>query len=291
VFRKSFVFALPLALFVALSVASPAGSAPFAPAAIHAPSAMFFSDAAGDSGAAPDITDVDVGNDVVAGPIVFWITLPNRPDDLVAGDSLAVLLNTDRNPDTGGGGIDYGIGVDGESVGLGRWDGTTLAPVEAPSLVARFSKVDKAIRVAIHPNDLGGTTAFDFFVGAFSGDDLDSAPNGPPGWSYTLISGRPVLSIAGSAVLPKRPLAGKPLAVAMQVVRGDINEVLAQGKVTCSLKVGTKSVRATRSGFTSGVAFCSWKVPTSAKGKLLRGTISLTYGGVTAKKSFSVRAR
>jgi hypothetical protein len=41
------------------------------------------------------------------------------------------------------------------------------------------------------------------------------------------------------------------------IVGTDINEVLGQGRVACTLKVGTKSVRATRAGFASGVAVCS----------------------------------
>jgi hypothetical protein len=103
--------------------------------------------------------------------------------------------------------------------------------------------------------------------------------------------GKPAAGVSGSALVPTRPTAGKALAAALVIVGTDINEVLGQGRVACTLKVGTKSVRATRAGFASGVAVCSWKLPKSAKGKLLRGAVSVTFGGATVKRSFSVRVR
>jgi hypothetical protein len=290
-FRKSLVLALPLGVLAALTVAPTAAPARLAGATLQSSSAVQFSDAPGDSGAAPDITDVDVGNDLVAGSIVFWVTVPNRPDDLVGDEELVLWLNTDRNPATGDQGDDYAISVDAESVGLYRWDGATFAPLDAASLSARFSKGDKATRVAIHPNDLGGTTAFDFFAQTFAGEAYDLAPNGEPAWSYSMASGKLALTVIGSAISPKRPVAGKTLLAGIQVGRSDINEVLDVGKVGCKLQAGTASVRAIGSGLRSGVAICSWKVPKSAKGKLLKATVSVTYGGVTAKKTFTVRAR
>jgi hypothetical protein len=291
VFKKSFVLGLPLALLAVLWVVPSAGSALLASARVNASSAASFSDAPGDSGVAPDITDVDVGNDVVAGPIVFWVTLANRPDDLVAGDELGIFLDTDVNPATGDLGSEYAIFVQAESLGLFRWDGTTYVFVESASLSARFSTTDKAIRVSIHPSELGALTAFNFAVQSFSGEAFDYAPNGPPEWSYRLTTGRIGLFVVGSAVTPKRPTAGKGLSALLQVGRSDTNEILTLGKVTCMLRIGTKSVRATKSLFVAGLAYCSWKLPSSAKGKLVQGSILVSYGGASVKKSFSVRAR
>jgi hypothetical protein len=291
VLRKSFVLALPLGLLAALLLAPSAGSVPLAQAALHAASAASFSDAAGDSGAAADITDVDIGNDVVAGSIVIWVTLANRPDDLVAGDDLSIYLDTDLNPTTGDLGAEYAIDVDADLVGLYRWDGTTYVFVESPSLTARFSKADKAVRVSIHPGELGGVTVFNFSVQSTSGEAFDYAPNGPPDWPYRLTTGRIGLFVVGSVVTPKRPTAGKGLSALLQVGRSDTNEILTLGKVTCTLRFGTKSVRATKSLFAASLAYCSWKLPSSAKGKLLQGAISVSYGGTTVKKTFTVRAR
>lgn len=289
--KKSFVAAIPLAVVTALTVAPSAGSAPLANATLQSASAVFFSDAVGDSGAAPDITDVDVGNDVVLGPIVFWVTLANRPDGLTGDDALTVYLNTDRNPATGDAGSDFAVTLDADSVGAYRWDGAQYAAIDAPSLSARFSKPDEAVRIGIHPNHLGGVTAFEFLIESELGDAFDDAPNGPPEWPYTLSAGPLQLAVIGSAVVPKRPTAGKVFAAAIQVGRRDINEVLELGKVGCTLRVGTRSLRATGSGIREGLAVCSWRLPKSAKGKLVRASVSLKYGGVTAKRTFTVRAR
>ena len=290
-FTKSLLLALPLALLAALSIAPAAGSAPAVRASIHAASATSFSDAAGDSGTAPDVTDVDLGNDLVAGHLVFWVTVANRPDNLVAGDDLAIFIDSDNNPSTGDAGAEYVIGLDAEGVGAYRWDGAQYAGIDPASLTAHFSKGDKAFRVAIHPNDLGIAGAFNFTVETHSADAYDFAPNGPPDWAYTLATGRLGLAVSGSALVPKRPTAGKALAAALEIVRTDINEVLAQGRVKCTLKIGTQSKRAARAGFASGLAVCAWNLPKSAKGKLVRGTISVTFGGTTVKRSFSARAR
>ena len=59
----------------------------------------------------------------------------------------------------------------------------------------------------------------------------------------------------------------------MEIVRTDIDEVLEQGKVSCTLKAGTKSVRAVRARFVSGLALCAWNLPTSAMGKLVRAAL------------------
>jgi hypothetical protein len=286
VFKKSFVLALSLALLAAFSVAPPAGSAPLPQATLHSASAVSFNDAAGDSGVAADITDVDVGNDVVAGPIVIWVSLANRPDDLVAADDLAVYLDTDRNPATGDLGAEYVIVVDSESVGAYKWDGTTYAQVQIASLSARFSKADTAVRVAIQPSDLGIAGGFNFSIQSTSGDAYDNAPNGPPDWAYTMSTGPIGLSLSGSAVLPKRAVAGKRLTAAIQIVRSDINEVLTQGKIKCSLHFGKRSVSG-RSAWVAGLAVCGWSIPKAAKGHRLSGSVSVTYGGKTVKKSFS----
>jgi hypothetical protein len=229
---------------------TPAASAPVERAAFNTAS---FEDAAGDSGIAPDVTGVDVGNDVVAGPIVFWIELANRPDDLTADDGVVVLLDTDRNPATGDeDGFEYAIGVTSEGFGLSRWDGATYVDTSMASLTASFFKTSKTLRVSIHPSELGGVTAFDFFVLGLAGEEFDLAPNGPPSWSYTLATGRPPLVALGLLLSPKAPAAGRLLTAAMPVGRRDTLDLLAQGKVTCTLLVGGKPLRAARAGFTQG---------------------------------------
>jgi hypothetical protein len=77
----------------------------------------------------------------------------------------------------------------------------------------------------------------------------------------------------------------------MAVGRGDTFDFLTQGKVTCKLLVGGRLLRAARAGFAQGLPQCRWNLPRAAKGKMLKGTISVSYGGSTAKKTFSARAK
>ncbi|MEX1358449.1 MAG: hypothetical protein WD981_07490 [Gaiellaceae bacterium] len=288
-FRQPFVLAVSAALLATLTVAAPAGSAPAEQAALNAAS---FKDAAGDSGAAPDFTGVDVGNDVVAGPIVFWIKLENRSTDLTGDDVVFLLIDVDRNPETGDeDGAEYAVGVDAESVWIDRWDGEAYVEMESSSLAATFFRSDRFLRVTIHPADLGGPSSFDFFVLSFAGEDVDAAPNGPPWWSYTLAGGRPSLLALGLLLNPKAPAAGKALTATMAVGRGDTLGLLDQGKVTCRLLVGGKALKAARAAFAQGLPQCRWNLPRAAKGKALKGTISASFGGSTAKKSFSARAK
>jgi hypothetical protein len=290
VLRKAFLAVLPVAMLAALLLATAAGSTPAQRAVLDAAT---FSDAAGDSGAAPDIGDVAVGNDVVAGQIVFWVAVRNRPDDLTGEDSLFVTLDTDRNPATGDEvGAEYWIYVDSEGSGLAKWDGSTHVGVESPTLRADFFKDAEVFRILIHPSDLEGISAFDFNLLATDGATDDWAPNGPPSWSYTLASGKPPLVLLDFVLSPKRPVAGNVFLATILVGRGDTFDLLgSRGKVTCTLLVGGKPLRAARMAFSQGLPVCRWILPRTAKGKLLKGSIAVTYAGSTAKKTFSVRAR
>lgn len=283
-FLRSFVAA---ALLTALVVAPPAGGASEEHAALNAAT---FADATGDSGAAPDITDVEVGNNVVTGPIVVWITVPNRPDGLAGEDALFVFVDADRNAATGDElGSEFVIVIDAEGLGMVRWDGVDYVDVEASSLTA--ARAGTSFRISIHPSDLGGLSAFDFFVVTLSGEDGDAAPNGPPSWPYTFSSGRPPLEVLEFVLSPKAPVAGKALIATMAVWRGDTLEVLTEGKATCTLTVGGKPLRTVRITSAQGIQFCRWNLPKTAKGKAYKGSIAVTYGGSTVKKSFNGRVK
>ena len=277
------------AVVAVLFVCGQAGAAPAEQASLRVAS---FSDAAGDSGAAPDITVVDIGNDVVAGPIVFWVTLANRPDGLAGEDYVAILLDTDRNPATGDQtGSEYFLIAAADGAGLARWDGTTYVEAAAASVGVDFSKSEKALRIEIHPSELGGISSFNLFLVGVTGEDGDVAPNGPPGWSYTFATGKPPLTVLRGVMAPKAPVAGKPLTASILVGRGDTLDLLGEGKVTCSLTVGGKALRAARATLVQGLPVCRWNLPKTAKGKLLKATVSVSFGGSTAKKTFTARVK
>lgn len=257
-----------------------------------AAAARQFTDPAGDSGSAPDITEVQVGNDVVRGPIVVWVTTSNRTS-VGAGDVVAVFLDTDLNRQTGwpeGAGADFAIDADAAGPMLHRWDGATFVQAPAPSLRASFVRAQKAWRIQIHPNDLGGTKAFNLYtVTTSETDDFDVAPDGASVFSYSLISGPLVLTRERASATRAR--AGQPFVVGMLVARDDIGEVLEEGQVTCALTVGGRPLNARSRGFVDGVAACGWQLPKTAKGKRVRATITVSYGGAKVSHTTSVVAR
>jgi hypothetical protein len=248
--------------------------------ALAAPSYRSFSDSTGDSAAAPDITRVEVGTDVVRGPIVLWVNTPNRTA-LAAADSFGIILDTDLNGGTGdpaGGGADYLIVADETQGVLLKWNGTQFAQVPAASLKSEFSTADKALRVEIHPNELGGTRGFNFFLFSTDGADaFDDAPDGTGIWSYSLESGRVVLSKESARATALR--AGRPFALVMVPGREDINEILDEGRVACSLKIGKGRAAVTSGRFTDAGATCAWRIPKTAKGKRAVAKITVTFGG------------
>ncbi|MBD0338643.1 MAG: hypothetical protein ICV67_05060 [Thermoleophilia bacterium] len=276
---------LAAAMLVAASLAGSAGARPEALANMH----LQIEDPAGDSGSAPDLTLLNVGNDVVAGPIVIWIDTANR-DRLGGDDMVSVFLDADQNPATGLApfGIDYVVGGGSAATArVFRWDGAALVREPAPSL--RFEQFAREIRISIQPADLGGTRAFDFFVAATNGVDTDFAPDGGPA-VYTLRSGPVVLSVEAFRVTPRVARAGRRVTAVLLPGREDTFEVLWEGTVRCTAKVGKTSLP-TRKGWSDAGAFCSLAVPKTAKGKRVTVTLSVAFGGRTVSRTWRSTVR
>jgi hypothetical protein len=283
-----FVTGLLTASLLALAPSSVA-----VPLSTLAPAAAFLTDPTGDSGNAPDITDVSVGNDVVAGPIVIWVDVPNRTS-LGPSDLMVVYVDTDLNQSTGGAdyaGSEYAIEMVGGRLALFRWTGSDWAQVPAPTLNNAFFRGQKALRVSIHPNDLGGTRAFNYYLFSAAGDQRgDYAPNDGVR-SYSLISGPVQLSLERFSVTPKVPRGGKSFRATMLVGREDINEILDEGSASCSLRVGRRAVAARTKGFVNDAAACRWTIPKSAKGQQISVMISVKFGGASIARRFAARVR
>jgi hypothetical protein len=258
-----------------------------------APASAFFTDPTGDSGNAPDITEVSVGNDVVAGPVVIWVDTPNRTS-FGSTDRVVVFLDADLNGSTGApdyAGTEYGIARIGVAHALFRWDGADWAQVPAPTLSTAFYNSQKALRMSIHPNDLGGIRAFNYYLFSAVGDQSgDYSPNSGLG-SYSLISGPLRLSVERFSVTPRVPRAGKSFTASMLVGREDINEILEDGRGSCSLRVGKRAVAPRTKGFINDAAACRWTIPKSAKGQQLSMVISVKFGRASISRRFAAKVR
>jgi hypothetical protein len=208
------------------------------PLAAHAATAGFFTDPAGDSGVAADITAVSVGNDTLAGDIVIWIHMANREVLPDISDLFAVFFDTDLNAATGApgsAGSEYTAQVFREIPGsilpaVFRWTGSAWLEVPAPTLNYGFGVDEKSLRVSIHPNEIGGTRTFNFhLVSALQGQSATDVAPDFGGWPYSLISGPLQLSVERFAVRPKVPRAGKSFTASLLVGRGGVCRLLAQG--------------------------------------------------------------
>jgi subtilisin family serine protease len=97
------------------------------------------------------------------------------------------------------------------------------------------------------------------------------------------------LKVTRFVTVPKQSRAGKPLDARITVVRTDTGARVRTGAVSCAASIGKVRLRVRTSGFKSGLAACSWRVPASAVRKILRGTVRVTFEGATTSRTFSRR--
>lgn len=86
---------------------------------------------------------------------------------------------------------------------------------------------------------------------------------------------------------PRAPRAGKRLTVSFAVRIGD----LGRPSVACQVIVGGRRLTGTAVVFSTGSARCTWVLPRTARGKRLRGSITLRFPVATITRTFSARVR
>lgn len=326
-----------------------------------------FTDATGDSGNAPDVTNVTVSNDD-NGQITFAISLPNRPA-LTDQDLGLVLLDTN-----GDGSPEFAFGFANGGSGIFSASGGSLTPITPASFSGSFANGVQTL--SVNKSDIGNPTQIGFAIGT-SGDQGatvgDSAPDSGT-WTYQVMIAPPVPTVAsfapaGGAVgatvdvqgthftgatgvtfngtpdasfvvnsdtditahVPAGATSG-PIAVTTPngtatspssftvtvtvklVNLAETKPVLSKaasgktftvsavvtnngkpvgGAVACSAKLGGKPLGGAHhtDAATTGKATCSWKLPKSAHGKLLTGSIGESSHGKSVKRSFYTRVK
>lgn len=246
-------------------------------------------DPGGDAKTAPDITAVTSAHDA-AGNLTFTVRT-NHP--ALAADALVeVVFDLDQNTQTGKNGVEAFFVIASDGWDFVKWDGAQFVAANAPS--AHGSYANGVATFKISRADLGGMAKFTYWADSYEFDASDNviasdtAPDGTAAWQYTFAA--LTLRAGAVAAVPARPAAGKAFAVGMAVLRGDTNAPLASGTVTCTVRVGTTPLRATGT-ISRGIAICSMKLPKTAKGKLVRVTLKVTFQGVSATKTYSVRVQ
>jgi hypothetical protein len=248
------------------------------------------SDPVGDAGAAPDITSVGVANDG-SGGLAF--TIRTGAGTLSATTAIVVSLDTDKNGSTGNDGIEYLFVIDGTGWGLLKWNGSTYEQAAASSASAVYSAGAAILKV--NKSDIGVADSFVYYADSYlfdANDDVvasDTAPDGNAVYTYTLTkpaAPTPLRLTAGSTTYSAKARAGARETVRVAVTRSDTGKGLASGTATCSVKVGTTAVHAVGSVH-GGAAFCTFRIPASAHGKTLRGTVKARFGNSVVTKTFS----
>jgi hypothetical protein len=247
---------------------------------------------------APDITSVSVSN-TPGGVITFTVTVANHAA-LPPRSRMAILFDLDRSQSTGFGGFEYSVKHETDATGQAevvfeRWDGDALEFVTLPTdtLTSRFA--DGVYTFSIPRRQLQNTKGFAFGMyaaalndAAISKSAVDDAPNTEL-WLYEL-TGLPAPRLATTrlARTPTKPSAGRVFTVHAGVRDADTGAALTAASVTCTARIGSAKVRVV-GRFSGGRARCLVTVPRSAKGKTLRGTITVRSAGATVRRSFSYR--
>ena len=266
-----------------------------------------FTDPVGDSGTKPDITGGTVSNDD-AGKITFTVALANRPA-LIPGDFVEIFIDADNAAWTGNEGFEYVIEYSFDRFDsspatseLTHWDGTQYAAVTTATVTSSYAAGTLTLSLSFRALD--DTAKLRFFVYSDSSaneedTDFDDAPSDEV-FSYQVKV--PLLFDAFKP--PAKVKSGKSATAALAVTTDDD----VHGIVRCRGTIAGKPVRGqsswvgvllaprpspagdTASPFAyKGVAFCTWKVPKTAKRKLLKGTMAAAKEGLTVSRSFSVR--
>jgi hypothetical protein len=282
--KRCMTAGIAAAALLALAPGEVASAAP-TPLASDRVAGAEFTDPKGDSGTAPDIEAVEVGNDVMTGDVVLWVKVANRKT-LDADDEFLFFLDTDLNPATGGAaGFDYVIYVDGDGTRILAQYTDELRQVPARTLRSSFSGT-QWLGVRIHASELGGTRGFNFFVVSSRGEDDDDAPAAGL-WSYSLVTGPPKLTVDRFALSPKPVRSGRPLTVTMAVWREDVMDSLAAGQVTCNLKLKGVTLRVAARGFGTAGATCRFNIPRAARGSAYTLTMTVAFGGSKVTRTTS----
>ena len=253
-----------------------------------------YTDPAGDSRGAPDITGVTVASDP-NGQILFTINVAGLQRGAMMATALA--LDTDVNPATGSSGwpgSEYLFVVDQYSYSFefGRWTGSEWN-WDTPSATVRVRDGAGSLLVSVNASELGGAQSMNFSVSSFTDVDgqFDDAPD-DGGFNYTLPAGGPdIRAVRVEAKPVAGPKAGgtfavTPVALDLPPSGGMLALSPAPESYTCAARLGAKTIKGT------GTGGCTFKIPKKkSKNKTLTVEMTVSYQGATKTVSFAYRVR
>jgi hypothetical protein len=303
--------------FALLSVASLAAFI----AVMSAGAEQSYTDPNGDGGPGTDITSITVRNDQ-AGVISIQIA---SASPIVGNHAVAVAIDADKNQATGEGG-DEAFMYGGPLVGAAFFNCASGSCV--PTNPASFSAGAAAANVTefrFNRSDIGNVTSFNFYAVSISIDPpyinfWDGAPNSGY-FTYDLVfpqcsngidddsdgkvdsqdlgcssptdeneADDPVnIRLGAATARPALVKAGRVVIISAPTTRVETSQPLDSGRVLCTASYPPgKKLRAAGS-IVGGRAVCRIKAPLAARGKRVRGVMTVTYQTAKATIPFAFR--
>jgi hypothetical protein len=291
-----------LALLSALVLAAGAASESIARVAADN---LTFQDATGEDPGGFDITTVVVSNNQER-LITFIVNVPSRPT-FTEDMRVRVWLDSDYNRDTGltvgdRAGSDYFFLWDREGVRLFRCSGSSCRGGASPKVLGSSYRFGAKFTISAY--DLK-TKRFRFAAEAAAGLRYDAAtrrfdvtnarwdyaPEQGQFWSYDVRLAPSTLLVKSFSTTPARPKAGKTFSVRLAATRADTGAVLSSGQVTCLARIGGRSLKPRSQRFSHEKATCVFALPARAKGRTIRGSITIVSEGRKIAKAFSRKIR
>jgi hypothetical protein len=315
--RRSFVAARTATVASVASVLALFGAG-FSTAVLAQPTgsanAGTYTDPAGDSAGAPDISKVEVTDDPTTGMVTVSVTA----NGIGLRSQIDVALDTDKNASTGSTsetrsmrGADFkleylNIPDYPDSWGLQHYipDQSLFSAPTRPGGTS-FSRSGDVVTWRIPKEDLGDTNAFDFAVYTWAWKEVshkrestgsDRAPDNGV-WAYDVSPRTPTSStgkttsstkrvfthgvIGKPTSTPAKPRAGKLVTIRFPVRRSDGGGPLRGATMSCSPSIDGKSIPH-QERFANGVARVWFVVPKGARGRLLTVKLTIRAGASTA---------
>jgi hypothetical protein len=235
-------------------------------------------DPSGDAGNVPDVVRVTIEDAGTA--FSFRIQLATM-QDLLPDALILVLVDSDRNRQTGGLdlGVDYAVVADKDGAGLLRWNGTAFEPL-AESISPTLNQGEFGFAI---PKATLSSQRIDVVVVSTtdSSENIDGAPDASV---FTYMPAITRLAIPASVlnVRAGQVLSARPVQAQMTPAPGQT--VTAQGALRCVLSYRGRTIRALAGG-------CRWRIPRAWRGRRLTLRITATVGTETRTQTVTVRVR
>ena len=110
-------------------------------------------------------------------------------------------------------------------------------------------------------------------------------------YQYDVKTTAPTLAVKSFRPTPARPAAGKPFTLRLVAARSDTGAVVQNGRVTCVGRLGSARLKAQVQRVQGGAATCTWNVPAKARGKVFRGSVTVSFEGLKAAQSYTGKVR